>query len=285
MRWWHAKKMKASAAFAVGLWTGAVVVAAVGWFHFLDSQRSSGGASTETAGELAAKTEEIRLLRHEQARLIAERQRLRETVSELKSNRVARAVFKTRRNPRDDPASASAHTARPPEQWMEEAVAEADEEALPRLEELAMQSDTNALEALALMAESGGAAALTRVWNSHQLDAAASRKAARFLGATLEVNQQGQVFLLSVPALAASDPRLLDAAVDGVANPNFPVSLGQHVAVPAPPQFKPDFALRLRVLENWRGAIADVKARAYIDAAREVLQSRWAQTQAGATGQ
>src|SRR5439155_14190401 len=139
----------------------------------------------------------------EQARLLAETQRLRETLSELKSNRVARATFKLHHSARPPTAVAGAG-----ESWVEEAVASGDAEALPKLEQAALQGDAAALEALALMADLDKAESLMRVWNSAKLDATASLKAARFLGATIEVNQQGQQLLQSLASRAATDARV-----------------------------------------------------------------------------
>lgn len=270
--------MKASAAFAVGLWTGAVVVAAVAWFHYSDTLRSSADGSTSTPSELEAKDDQIRLLRRDQARLQAETQRLRETVSELKSNRVARAMFRMQ------------HTARPPATesetgtaWMDDAVTAGDAASLPKLEQLATQGDASALEALALLADLDKAESLMRVWNSTRLDASASVKAARYLAATIELNPQGQQFLVGLPTRAATDARVLCATVDGLINPSFPTTLARTTPANAPPHFKPDFGLRARILDGLHGAVTDAEARACIEKAREELAARVAQAAAPTT--
>ena len=78
--------MKPAAAFSIGLWAGAAVVAAVGLFYLQGSQRPRSGSTSVTDSELATKADEVRSLEQENARLNAEVQRLKETASELKSN-------------------------------------------------------------------------------------------------------------------------------------------------------------------------------------------------------
>jgi len=78
--------MKPAAAFSIGLWTGAAVIAAIGLFYVQGSQRARSGTTSAADSELAATAEEIRSLEQENARLNAEVQRLKETASALKSN-------------------------------------------------------------------------------------------------------------------------------------------------------------------------------------------------------
>ena len=75
-----------------------------------------------------------------------------------------------------------------------------------------------------------------------------------------------------------ADVRVLNAAVDGLANPNFPVSFGKAAAVQAPPHFKPDYPRRIQLLDNLRLTFTDDNVRAYADQAKTELQARWAQS-------
>jgi len=52
--------MKPAAAFSVGLWTGAAVVAAVGLFYVQGIDRTHGPVSLAANSELAAKSEQVR---------------------------------------------------------------------------------------------------------------------------------------------------------------------------------------------------------------------------------
>ena len=94
---------KPAAAFAAGLWIGAVVVAAIGAFNLRVWESARRERAPRTTAELAAKEDEIQHLRQERARLTAEAQRLRETVAELKSNLDARTALETRRELRRVP--------------------------------------------------------------------------------------------------------------------------------------------------------------------------------------
>ena len=95
--------MKSSAAFALGLWTGAAVVAAVGAFYWHVWKPVPATPSPRMEAEWQAKDEEIRRLRQEQTRWSAEEQRLRQTNTELKSNLTARAVTRLDTFPRRIP--------------------------------------------------------------------------------------------------------------------------------------------------------------------------------------
>src|SRR5271169_2879291 len=143
--------MKPAAAFSIGLWAGAAVIAAVGLFYAQNSQRSRSGAASTVDSELAAKAEEVRTLEQENARLNAEVQRLKETASALKSNLAERAVpDDTRRVPFAPPTAVE--PVPPPaesENWIDQAVASADVTALPQLEKFALRNNRRALEAVA----------------------------------------------------------------------------------------------------------------------------------------
>jgi hypothetical protein len=131
---------------------------------------------------------------------------------------------------------------------------------------------------VALLADQDQAATLTRVWRSGLLTLPALVSATRYLAATLEVNPDAEQLLHGLAADPNADSRVLYAAVDGLANPSFPVTLGQAVAVPAPPHFKPDYAARIRVLDNLRQSFTNEDLRGYADQTKSELQTRWAES-------
>lgn len=270
--------MKPAAAFSVGLWTGAAVVAAVGWFYFQATERSGPGGVPRLSTELEAQAEQIRLLQQEKAHLQAETQRLKETAAALKSNLEARAETETRRRlPVSRTAAGAPGPA--PEAWIEEAVADGNVQWLPRLEAAALANNRHALEALALMAGQDSGQALMRVWRSRTLTLPNRLKATRYLAATMELNPDAEELLRGLVAEPGADVRLLYGMVDGIANPAFPVSLGRYVPIPAPPYFKPDYAMRLRLLDELRAAFADERLRQYAEQSRDELMTRWAQAE------
>jgi len=269
--------MKPAAAFSIGLWTGAAVIAAVGLFYVQGSQRAHGGVSPATNSDLSGESEPIRLLQQENARLNAEIQRLKETASILKSNLEVDAVVES---PRRIPFVRGSNEAVPTppevasESWMEQVVAGADGTALPQLEKLALKNNRRALEAVALLADQDQAGTLTRVWRSGALTLPNLVEGTRYLAATLEVNPDAEQLLRGLAADPNADARVLDAAVDGIANPNFPVTFGRVATVPAPPHFKPDYPRRIRVLDSLRSSFLDDSVRAYADQAKAELQTR-----------
>jgi hypothetical protein len=273
--------MKPAAAFSIGLWTGAAVIAAVGLFILQQTQRAHGGATSATDSKLAAASEQVQLFEQDNARLNAEVQRLKETASALKSNMEEKASLETRRRipfripfqEADPPPPPGA-----PNNWMEQAVSTGDAGALPELEKAARGNNHRALEAIALLADRDQSATLTRVWRSGSLLLPNLVDATRYLAATMEVNPEAEQSLRALATDPGTDPRLLYAAVDGVANPVFAVSFGHELPVTAPPHFKPDYAVRMRMLENLRASVADDELRAYIDQAKTELQARWAET-------
>jgi len=273
--------MKPAAAFSVGLWTGAAVVAAVGVFYVQGTSHTRNSILPGTNSEPTAETEQIRVLEQENARLSAELQRLRETASTLKSNLdVQTTVEPPRRIPFmrvPTPTNAA-----PPEaasdEWIVQAVADSDLEALPQLEEAALKNNHRALEALALLADQDQAAALTRVWRSESLTLTNAMDATRYLAATMEVNPLTEQLLRGLAADPTTDARLLYSAVDGLANPSFPVSFGHEASIPAPPHFRPDYPARLRLLDGLRAAITDENFRVHADQARMELQTHWAES-------
>jgi hypothetical protein len=272
--------MKPAAAFSVGLWAGAAVVAAVGLFYVQGIDRGRSLMSPTANSDLIAKSEQIRLLEQENARLSAELQRLRETASMLKSNlEVKTTVPQPRRVPfmRVPPAAEVAPAEPAPDDWIEQAVAASDIEALPQLEEAAQKNNHRALEALALLADQDQAAALTRVWRSESLTPSNQADATRYLAATLEVNPLAEQLLRALATDPDTDMRVLSMALDGLANPAFPISFGRETSVPAPPHFKPDYSARLRVLDSLRAAVTDESFRVHADQARTELQTHWAE--------
>jgi hypothetical protein len=272
-----AENMKPAAAFSIGLWTGAAVIAAIGLFYVQGSQHARSGASLATNSDLSAESEKISVLEQENARLNAEIQRLKETASILKSNLDMRAVVESPRRipflPAQPPAPEVAS-----ESWMEQVVAAADATALPQLEKLALRNNRRALEAVALLADQDQGATLTRVWRSGALTLPNLVEATRYLAATLEVNPDAEQLLRGLAADPNADPQVLAAAVDGIANPGFPVTFGRVTAVPPPPHFKPDYPRRIRVLDSLRSSFVDDNARAYADQAKAEMQTRWTES-------
>jgi cell division protein FtsB len=274
--------MKPAAAFSIGLWTGAAVIAAVGLFTVQQFGRARGGAASVTDSNLVAASEQVQLLEQDNARLNAEVQRLKETAAALKSNMEERTALETRRRIPFRIPSPEAETPPPPpgasSNWMEQAVATADVDALPELEKEARHNNHRALEAIALLADRDQSATLTRVWQSGVLTLPNQVDATRYLAATMEVNPDAEQLLRALASDPTTDSRLLYAAVDGIANPVFRVSLGRAAPVPAPLHFKPDYAVRMRMLESLRSSFTDDNLRAYTDQAKAELQARWAET-------
>jgi len=275
--------MRPAAAFSVGLWTGAAVTAAVGLFYLQSANRMRGDVATAETSELATRSERIRILEQDNARLAAELQRVRQTASTLKKDLDDQAaVEKQQQQPRRIPfrQTAPAAQAAPAEtgDWIDEAVAGDSTAVIPQLEEAALKNDHRALEALALLADQDQAAGLTRVWRSNSLTAANLADATRYLAATIEVNPIGEQLLRGLPTDPNADGRMLNAAVEGLANPSFPVTLSRASSITPPPHFKPDYALRLRALDALRSAVSDENFRASIDQAKTELQTRWAES-------
>lgn len=273
------RNMKPAAAFSIGLWTGAAVIAAVGLFYMQGFQRVRSNASSAANSELAARAEQIRLLEQENARLNAEVQRLKETATTLKSSLAARSTVELRRRvPYIRAPVEPAPTDSVPEKSTQQPVASADATSLAQLEKLAETGNRRALEAVALLADQDRAATLTRVWRSGLLTLPNLVDATRYLAATMEVNPEAEQLLRGLAADQNADPRVLYAAVDGLTNPNFPVNFEGNLALPAPPHFKPDYAERIRMLEGLQPLFTDETLRASVDQARIELQRRWAES-------
>lgn len=267
--------MKPAAAFAVGLWTGALVMAGVGVFYLRTLHHDPAGDSPEVRQQLEAR---IQTLQQDQARAAAEAQRLRQTITEL---RAAFAAQPPPAPPAVDPARSSRTTRwREPgsapgvENWIVEAVLAADAAALPKLEQAAAQNDLYALDALALLADRDDAAALTRAWAAPTANAATKERATMLLAATLELNPHGEELLTALTRAAGENAGLISAAGTGLAAPNFSSRLLRGTGVLAPPLFKPDYVMRARVADTLRAAAPDEQVAAVLDRVREKIAAR-----------
>jgi hypothetical protein len=272
--------MKPAAAFSIGLWTGAAVIAAVWVFYAQQSERAHGSAASVTDSKLAVASDQIQSLEQDNARLNAEVQRLKETAAALKSNVEQKAAMETRRRIPFRVQSPETEAPPPPPasgDWIEQAVATADVNALPELEKAARRNNQRALEAIALLADRDQSATLTRVWRSGSLTLPNQVVATRYLAGTMEVNPDAEQLLRALAAYPNTDSRLLYAAVDGLANPLLHVSLGRE-APSAAPHFKVDYAARMRMLDSLRSSSTDEDLRGYIDQAKTELQARGMET-------
>lgn len=259
--------MKSAAAFAAGLWTGAVVVAGVGIFYLRILE--FGHHDTVPSGQEKLETR-IQLLQQDQARAQAEEARLKQTISELQSKLEARATVDTRRQLRTARREAT-EIEPPPETWIVDAVVKGDTEALPRLEQAALESNIAAIDALAMLAEHDNGETLTRIWNSDKLTVTARQRATLLLAATAEVNPRAEELLQSIFTTPPADPLLREAALAGILMPDFSTRLRQGDGFPAPPHFRPDYAYRLRLVDGWRGAVTNEQLLALIDHVRDKL--------------
>ena len=244
--------MKPAAAFAVGLWTGALVMTAVGLLYFQRWAGATGKPAVPAQDQLES---QLAGLKQENARLTAEAQRLRETVAELRSRPVAETV---RRIP---------FRRSPVEPWIMEATNNPDAQSLARLEQAALQNNLDALDALAVLADRDNSAALVRVAAAPTLNPAGKQRAALLLGATVELNPQAEELLL---AQAGTDPDWVRLAVTGLETPRLVTRLG----ITPPPQIKSDYALRLRIVTGLRAAVTDESLAARLDQARAKLDQR-----------
>ena len=260
--------MRALAAFALGLLTGAVAVTVASLFHWGEVDGSRTYLPPEVTLELANRSQEIDSLQQERARLLAEALRLKETVAELKSNAVPQIV--ARRVPfLINPGSAPVLT--PTDAWLANAVATADTTALPQIEQLARQSMPEALDALALLADHDNAQALTRVLTSGALNGAGLIRATRLVAATLEVNPEAERLLRAMFADKKTDSFLLYAALDGLGAPDFPSEFVQTNKLPPPPHYDPDYASRRRLLDKLASDATSDEVEFYYERARARL--------------
>ena len=270
--------VKPSAAFALGLWAGAVVVAAVGAFYLRGLERTTGEPSPQMAKQLQDETEQIQQLRQEQARLLAEDMRLRQTISELKSNLDAGVVTEATRSAdetrRRIPFRSTGETPVPApaeqpadESWIADAVANGDVNALPQLQTAALHGSEAALDALALLADRDNGDALTRVWMADSLSVTLRVRAARLLAVTLEVNPRGEQLLQILFVAQDTDSRQIAAALEGLVDPSIPTTLDVAVS----PKIRPDFLERLRLVDILRAQVTDTNVLSSLNNAREEL--------------
>jgi hypothetical protein len=249
--------MKPVAAFAVGLWTGALVMAGVGLVSWRLLERPAASGAPQSLEQLA---QQLQLLQQQQAKAAAEAARLRQTVAEL------RAAAAENNRPVRARETAAAPGVAP---WIVETVLEPDEHAFARLAKAAA-TDLNALDGLALLAEHDNAETLTRVWESKTLTASGKVRAATLLAATVEVNPRAADVLAGM----AGDGVLVEAALTGLLQPDFPTRLARGTGIVPPPHFQPDYALRLRLLDHLRQAVTDETIGPAFEQVRQKLTER-----------
>jgi hypothetical protein len=98
------------------------------------------------------------------------------------------------------------------------------------------------------------------------------------LAATLELNPRAETLLSPLFTGTPIDPQMREAALAGMMMPDFTTRLRQSSDFPVPPHFRPDYALRLRLVEGWRAVVTDERTLQSIDRARERLLQRTAET-------
>jgi len=248
--------MKPAAAFAVGLWTGALVMTAVGLVYFHWGAGPAGRLAVPAQDQWEA---QLATLNQENARLVAEAQRLRETVAEMRNRPVdvpvQRVPFRRR-------AGTSEF-----EPWILEAVHNPDAQSLPKLEQAALQNNLAALDALALLADRDQAEALVRVAASPNLNPTGRQRAVLLLGACVELNPHVEELLL---VLTGNDQSLAAMAVAGLETPRFASRLG----ITSSPRIKADYALRLRILTALRSAVTEESLVARLEQAQAKISQR-----------
>jgi len=244
--------MKSAAAFAVGLWTGALVITAVGVVYYRMGAGPAGKPALPAVDQCAA---ELAAVKQDNARIAAEAQRLRETVVELRSRQAAQPI---QRIP---------FRRAPVEPWILETTRNPDPQSLPKLEQAALQNNSDALDAVAVLAERDKAETLTRIFSAPGLSDAIKLRAAQLLGATVELNPHAEELLL---AQATNAPTWVPWIVTGMETPGFVTRLG--VAPPTP--FKPDYALRLKIVTNLRAAVTNASLALWLDRASAKIAER-----------
>lgn len=232
-----AQPMKPVAAFAAGLWTGALAMAAVGFVYVRVLDRLRADSAPQAQEQMESR---IQLLQHDQAKAVAEVQRLRQTVAELRAAVEAPVAEPVARVPGVDPA-------------VVEALLQGDAGAVARLEQAAGQGNLLAMDGLALLADRDQAAALTRVWGTPALAAAARVRATLLLAATAELNPNIDSLIETI----AGHTNLIEAAVAGLGSPDFASRLVRVSGITPPPHFKPDAGLRLRLLDVLEAGATD----------------------------
>ena len=191
--------------------------------------------------------------------MVAEAQRLRETVAEMRNRTVdvpvQRVPFRRR---------AGAPEVEP---WILEAVHYPDAQSLPKLEQAALQNNLAALDALALLADRDQAEALVRVAASPDLNPTGRQRAALLLGACVEFNPHVEELLR---ALTGNDPALAAMAVAGLETPRFASRLGITPTL----RIKADYALRLRILTALRSTATEESLVTRLEQAQAKIAQR-----------
>ena len=258
--------MKPTAAFAAGLWTGAVATVAIGVFYLRVWELSH--SQTSPKGNTR-----MQVLQQDQARAQAEEARLKQTIAELQSRLDSFAAIEARRQmrySRQEPASNEPR----PDAWMVDAVVRGDTSALPRLEQAALQNNLRAIDAVALLADRDSGETLTRVWSSDTLSAAGKQRATLLMAATFEANPHAEELLESLFYAQPTDSQLCEAALAGILTPDFSTRLQQGSDFPAPPHVRPDFTHRLSMVETWHASVTDTQLLAVIERVMAKLSQR-----------
>ncbi len=239
------KNLKPSAAFAAGLWVGAIVAGAAGWLWWESAHTS---ATTDHAVATADAEQHRQQLRADNARLAAENERLRQTLSFYQGESEESSGPAT--SPSPGPATGDKKST--------------DESAasLVQWEARAMQNDLAAVTALGDAIPQDQGEALLRVWDSGQLDLPGQRTAAWYLGTTLEANPKIAAAVRALFADAEADPELWLSALDGLAT-RSPITTDYHSRVDllveleetAAPSLRPQIeATRKQLLRSWADA-------------------------------
>ncbi len=262
--------MKPVAAFAAGLWVGAVAAVAIGVFYLRVWELRSGPASPALGETLQSR---VQTLQQDQVRSQTEVTRFKQTIAELQSRLDALPVVEARRQSRLN-RQQLASSELPVEPWIVDAVVRGDTTALPRLEQAALQNNLPALDAVALLADRDNGEALTRVWNSSALNAATRQRAALLLAATVESSLPAEELLLALFSTESPEPRVREAALAGILNPEFSTPLQRSDGFPAPPHVRPDYSRRLLMVEMWHASVIDPQLQKVIDRVHAKLAQR-----------
>jgi hypothetical protein len=215
----------------------------------------------------------VQTLQQDQVRSQTEMTRLKQTIAELQSRLDALPVVEARRQSRLNRQQLTS-TELPVEPWIVDAVVRGDITVLPRLEQAALQNNLPALDAVALLADRDNGEALTRVWNSSALNAAARQRAALLIAATVEANPPAEELLLALFSTESPEPRVREAALAGILNPEFSTPLQRSDGFPSPPHVRPDYSRRLLMVEMWHASVIDPQLQEVIDRVHAKLAQR-----------
>jgi hypothetical protein len=267
--------MKPSAAFAVGLWTGAVLVLGVGAFNWRSWQRAHAAPSPELQAALQTKDEEIQRLRQQTSSLTVEVQRLRRSVLESKNSLPAETANVSPQSSRRIPfRRPHGGTSPESEQWIASAVVRGDSNSISELEAAAAQNNPLALEGLALLADRDEGAALMRVWNSNTLSESNRVYATRLVASTLEANPRGADWFTALFSTPDVDPKILLAALKGLTNPAFSSKLAAlDQRITGHPELAVDVTARLHLFDSVRDMFPDGQTKDALNQMRANLAS------------